>query len=72
MNELFTWGNLNIFPLDSYDVLIGMNWLEAHQVKLDFYNKTFDYIDENGKDNERHPKRNIYEVYFNCVAKEIF
>jgi hypothetical protein len=41
-------GKLNIFPLGSYDVLIGMDWLEAHQVKLDCYNKTFDCIDEDG------------------------
>jgi hypothetical protein len=29
MNGLFTWENLNILPLGSYDVLIGMDWLEA-------------------------------------------
>jgi hypothetical protein len=44
---LSTRENLNIFPLGSYDVLIG-NWLEAHKVRLDFYNKTFDYVDEDG------------------------
>ena len=38
--------DLNILPLGSYDVLIGMDWLEAHRVKLDYYNKTFECIDE--------------------------
>ena len=34
--------------LGSYDVLIGMDWLEAHIVKLGFYNNTFECIDEEG------------------------
>ena len=35
-------------PLGSYDVLIGMDWLESHRVKLDSYNKTFECMDEEG------------------------
>jgi hypothetical protein len=38
MNKLFIWTNLNIFPLGSHDVLIGMDWLEAHIIKIDCYN----------------------------------
>jgi len=45
---IFTWENIIIFPLGYYDVLIGMDWLESTQVKLDCYNKTFDFLDENG------------------------
>ena len=48
MDGLFTYANLNIFPLGSYDILIGMDWLEAHKVKLDCYNKTFECMDEEG------------------------
>ena len=40
--------DLNILPLCSYDVLIGMDWLEAHKVKLDCYNKTFECINQEG------------------------
>ena len=40
--------DMNVLPLGSYDVLIGMDWLEAHKVKLDYYNKTFEYMDEEG------------------------
>ena len=29
LNGLFTWENLNICPLGSYDFLIGMDWWEA-------------------------------------------
>ena len=39
---------LNVLPLGSYDVLIGMDWLESHQVNIDYYNKTFECIDEEG------------------------
>ena len=42
MDGLVMWAYLNIFPLGSYDVLIGMSWLEEHRAKLDCYNKTFE------------------------------
>ena len=34
--------------LGSYDVLIGMDWLESHRVKIYCYNKTFECMDEEG------------------------
>ena len=40
MNGLVTCVDLN--------VLIGMDWLEAHRVKLDCYNKTFECMNEEG------------------------
>ena len=48
MDGLVTYADLNVLPLGSYDILIGMDWLEAHRVKLDCYNKTFECIDEEG------------------------
>ena len=30
MDGLVTCADLNVLPLGSYDVLIGMDWLEAH------------------------------------------
>jgi hypothetical protein len=41
--------DLNIIPLGSYDVLIGMDWLDVHHVVLDCHNKTFTCLDEEGK-----------------------
>jgi predicted aspartyl protease len=38
--------NLNILPLGSYDILIGMDWLEMHKFLLDYYEKSFTYKDE--------------------------
>ena len=37
MNWFETKVKLNVLPLGSYDVLIGMDWLEKHQVILNFY-----------------------------------
>ena len=38
VNGLVTCVHMNVIPLSSYDVLVGMDWLEAHRVKLDCYN----------------------------------
>ena len=48
LNGLITCVHLHVLPLGSYDVLIGMDWLESHRVKLDCYNNTFECIDEEG------------------------
>ena len=34
MSQFKTQVKLNVLPLGSYDVLIGMDWLERHQVIL--------------------------------------
>ena len=48
MNGLVTCVDLNVLTLGSYDVFIGIDWLEAHRVKLDCYNRTFECLDEEG------------------------
>ena len=48
MDALVTCVDLNVLPLGSYDVLIGMDWLEAHIVNLECYNNTFECLDEEG------------------------
>ena len=48
MNGLSTCVDLNVLPLGSYDVLIGMDWLEAHRVNLDYHNKNFECMDGEG------------------------
>jgi hypothetical protein len=49
MNGLNTKVDLNIFPLGSYDCLIGMDWLDQHHTLLDCHNKEFTCLDEEGK-----------------------
>jgi hypothetical protein len=48
MNGLNTRADLNILPLGSYDCLIGMDWLDPHHALLDFHNKAFTCLDEEG------------------------
>ena len=48
MDGLFTYVDLNVLPLGSYVILIGMDWLEAHRVNLDCYRNTFECVDEEG------------------------
>ena len=48
MNGLVTCVNMNVLPLGSYDVLIGLDWFESHKVNFYCYNKTFECMDEEG------------------------
>jgi hypothetical protein len=49
MNGLPTQATLNMLPLGYYDLLIGMDWLDAHKTKLDCYNKTLEFEDVEGR-----------------------
>ena len=40
--------NVNILPLGSYDMLIGMDWIEEHKVLINYFDKTFTCIGNNG------------------------
>ena len=48
MSQFKTQVKLNVLPLGSYYVLIGMNWLEKHKVVLNFFEKTFTCLDDKG------------------------
>ena len=48
MDGLVTCADMNGLPLGSYDVLIGMDWLEAHRERFYCYNNTFKCLDEEG------------------------
>ena len=47
MNDFQTTVKLNVFPLGSYDILIGMDWLEQHRVFLNYFDKTFTCVNNN-------------------------
>jgi hypothetical protein len=49
LNGLSTQATLNMIPLGSYDLLIGMDWLVSHKSKLEYYNKTLECEDEEGR-----------------------
>ena len=39
MNDFLMHVNVNIFPLGSYDLLIGMDWIEEHKFLLNCFDK---------------------------------
>ena len=45
--KLVTTVKLNVLPLGSYDLLIGMDWLEQHKVVLNCFDKTFMCVNNN-------------------------
>ena len=49
MDQFETFVKLNVLPLGSYEILIGMDWLEQHRVILNCYDKTFTCINNDGK-----------------------
>ena len=49
MDQFETIVNLNVLSLSSYDLLIGMDWLEQHRVILNCYDKTFTCINNEKK-----------------------
>ena len=49
MNQFETSVKLNVLPLGSYDVLIGMDWLEQHRVVLNCFDKKISYLNNEGE-----------------------
>jgi predicted aspartyl protease len=49
LNGVNTNVDLNIIPLESYDILIGMDWLGKNHVVLYCQSKTFTCLDGDGK-----------------------
>ena len=49
MDQFETFVKLNVLPLGSYDILIGMDWLDQHRVILNCYDKTFACINNDWK-----------------------
>jgi len=40
---------LNVLPLGSYNMILGMGWLYLHRTKVYFYDKAIEHLDDNGK-----------------------
>jgi hypothetical protein len=49
LGEFPTQETLNILPLGSYDMLIGMDWLATHKAILHYYHKTLECVSKEGK-----------------------
>ena len=48
MDQFETFVKLNVLPLGSYDMLIGMDWLEQRRVVLKCFDKTFTFVNNDG------------------------
>ena len=46
ISGMTTTDSLNLLPLGAYDVLIKMDWLEAHKTKIDCDNKALECLVE--------------------------
>jgi hypothetical protein len=46
MGKFFTRANLYVTTLGSYDVMIGMDWLESHDAILDYKMKRLSLVDD--------------------------
>ena len=46
LGEFFTRANLYVTILGSYDVMIGMDWLESHEVILNYKTKWLSLLDD--------------------------
>jgi hypothetical protein len=44
-----TQTTLNLLPMGSYDLLIGMDWPAGHKARLDCYHKTLECVSKEGK-----------------------
>jgi hypothetical protein len=49
MDGFPTQATLNILPLRSYDLLVGMDWLSTYKTKLDCYHKTLECENEESR-----------------------
>ena len=49
MDQFETFVKLNVLSSGSYDILIGMDWLEQHRVVLNCLDKTFTCVNNDGE-----------------------
>lgn len=57
-----TKSHLNVFPLGVYEILLGMDWLYLHWMKVDCYDKIIECVDEQGTKRVLHGKKNPISV----------
>ena len=49
LNGMSTSSHLNVLPLGSYSMLLGIDWLYLHRSKMDCYEKSIEFLDDNGE-----------------------
>jgi len=66
--------HLNVLPLGSYSMLLGMDWLFIHRTKVDFYDKAIECLDDDGGKESLAEKEEAYisENGYNYAGKVQF
>jgi len=41
--------HMNVLPLGSYSMLLGMDWLYLHKIKVDCFDKAIECLNDNGE-----------------------
>jgi len=49
LNGMPTATHLNVLPLHSYNMFLGMHWLYLHRTKVYCYEKSIECVDDNGE-----------------------
>ena len=49
LNGMLTSPHLNVLPLGSYGIILGMHWLFTHKTKVDCYEKDIECLDDDGE-----------------------
>ena len=40
---------MNVLPLGSYSMILGMDWMYIHRIKVECYEKAIECMDDNGE-----------------------
>jgi len=62
LNGMPTSAHLNVLPLGSYSMLLGMYWLFIHRTKVDNYDKSIKCLDDDGERRILQGKKNPTSV----------
>lgn len=46
LNGMPALAHLNVLPLGSYSMLLGMDWIHLHRTKVDFFDKAIECVDD--------------------------
>jgi len=49
LNGMLTTTHLNVLPLGSYSMILGMDWLYLHRTKVDCFDKAIECVDDSGE-----------------------
>jgi len=48
INGMPTLTHVNVLHLGSYSMILGMDWMFIHRIKVDFYDKAIEFLYDDG------------------------